>query len=204
MATDVTGGWKTRRGETPYDDLGGFRLAKKYPEPSREIVDELEEENIRVATLKYLSSRPSPKIARFDYDWFLQLHHEMYGDVWDWAGKFRTTNKNIGVDKYKLRAAMAALSRDVEAWPEIYKDPLELAMRLHHRAVQIHPFSNGNGRWSRLLSNIWLKRSGHPLTEWPGLTQESPIRDEYLQAVRAADNLDFSRLLKLYRQYTPA
>lgn len=197
-------GWKQKPGETPYDDLGGFKQIKRFPSPSREIVDELEEENIRGTVIKYLSARPSEKIARFDYDWFLQLHAEMYGDVWEWAGQFRTTNTNVGVDKYQIREAMAGMALDVKEWPKHHKDPLEVAMHLHHRAVQIHPFNNGNGRWSRLLSNIWLKQNGHPLTEWPpAIAKESPIRDEYLAAVREADNLDFSRLWKLCREYTP-
>lgn len=196
-------GWKQKPGETPYEDLDGFKHMKRFPSPTREIVDELEEENIRVATVKYLSARPSEKVARFDYDWLSELHEEMYGDVWSWAGKFRTTNKNVGVDKYQVREAMAALARDIKEWPQHHKDPLEVAMRLHHRAVQIHPFNNGNGRWSRLLSNIWLKQNGHPLTEWPpALAKESPIRNEYLVAIKKADNMDFDPLWTLCRKYT--
>lgn len=195
--------WKPRKGETPYGDLEGFRLAKKYPDPTRDLVDELEEENIRKATLKYLAGKPSAKKAPFDYAWLLQLHSEMYGDVWDWAGQPRTTNTNIGVDKYKIREALAALAKDISEWPMHIKDPLEIAMRLHHRAVQIHPFKNGNGRWSRLLSNIWQKQNGHPLTEWPGITKESPVRDAYLEAVKLADGMDYSRLLELHREFTP-
>lgn len=198
-------GWKQKPGETPYEDLSGFKQIKRFPSPSRDTVDELEEENIRGAVIKYLSARPSEKIARFDYDWLLQLHVEMYGDVWEWAGQFRTTNTNVGVDKYKIREAVAALARDVKEWPEHYKDPLEVAMRLHHRAVHVHPFNNGNGRWSRLLSNIWLKQNEHPLTEWPpAIAKESPIRDEYLIAVKEADHLNFDRLMRLCREYTPS
>lgn len=54
------------------------------------------------------------------------------------------------------------------------------------RGVAIHPFLNGNGRWARMLANIWLKRNGHPITEWPEATIsfKSVIRDEYLAAIR--------------------
>jgi len=58
---------------------------KKFPAPNRQLIDELEEDNMRSATLKYLSASPSLKIARFDYGWFLQLHEEMYGDVWEYT-----------------------------------------------------------------------------------------------------------------------
>ena len=72
---------------------------------------------------------------------------------------------------------------------------LEQAVRLHHRAVRIHPFPNGNGRWARMLANIWLKRHGQPITAWPEETigTRSVVRDEYLAAIRAADEGDEGR-----------
>ncbi len=80
---------------------------------------------------------------------------------------------------------------------------LEQATRLHYRAVWIHPFWNGNGRWARLLANIWLARHKAPLVFWPeeNIGQESPIRYEYLKALRAADGGDFGPVLALHCQY---
>ena len=80
---------------------------------------------------------------------------------------------------------------------------LEQATRLHHRAAWIHPFWNGNGRWARLLANIWLRRHKAPLVHWPdeSIGQESPIRNDYLMALKAADNGDFGPLLALHRQH---
>lgn len=196
-------GWTLREGETPYPDLDGFKHTKKYPQPSRNLVDEMEEENVRKATLKYLASVPSAKKAPFTYEWLLRLHREMYGDVWDWAGQTRTQNTQIGVDKHQIVPELAALVHDLQEWPQ-YFDPIEMAARLHHKAVQIHPFKNGNGRWSRLLANIWLKQQGMNPTEWPSITGESPIRDDYLKAVRAADNLDYEPLIALHRKFTKA
>ncbi len=193
--------WERRPGETPYEDLEGFIPVKIYPNPTRQQVDELEEENIRKATLKYLSKKPSKRKASFDYYWLLGLHREMYGDVWAWAGKTRTQNTQIGFDKYEIQGALMTLAADMQEWPNHF-DFLECAMRIHHRAVQIHPFKNGNGRWSRLLANVWLKQNGQPLTEWPGIVGVSPIRDDYLAAVKAADALNFEALLALHRRYT--
>ena len=75
---------------------------------------------------------------------------------------------------------------------------------LHHLAVQFHPFLNGNGRWSRMLANIWLKRNRRPVTEWPEqvIGRESPVRGEYLQAIRAADEGDYEPLFELHRRFT--
>ena len=77
-------------------------------------------------------------------------------------------------------------------------------MRLHHRAVGIHPFPNGNGRWARMLANIWLKRHGHAITEWPEETigSMSVIRDEYLTAIRASDEGDEGPLWALHQRFT--
>ncbi len=80
---------------------------------------------------------------------------------------------------------------------------LEQAARLHYRAVWIHPFWNGNGRWARLLANIWIGRHKSPLIVWPEVRigQESPIRNAYLNALKDADEGDFDPLLALHTRY---
>lgn len=86
-------------------------------------------------------------------------------------------------------------------------DPLiRQAAMLHHKAVQIHPFLNGNGRWSRLLANIWIARNGGTPTKWPEemVGTVSPIRDEYLKAIQAADQGEYDALAQLHERYTPA
>ncbi|CAN5552777.1 hypothetical protein BH10BAC2_BH10BAC2_40720 [soil metagenome] len=40
----------------------------------------------------------------------------MYGDTWQWAGEFRTTNKNIGVDKWQIPATLKHLLDDAKYW----------------------------------------------------------------------------------------
>jgi Fic family protein len=76
---------------------------------------------------------------------------------------------------------------------------------LHHKAVFIHPFENGNGRWSRMLANVWVFREGGVPTKWPedlvGTT--SPVRDEYLKAIRSADEGECAPLIELHQRYTP-
>jgi Fic family protein len=80
---------------------------------------------------------------------------------------------------------------------------IEQAARLHHRAVFIHPFLNGNGRWARMLANIYLKQRKEPLTLWPNETigESSIIRQQYLDAIRAADCGDYRKLIQLHVQY---
>ncbi len=83
---------------------------------------------------------------------------------------------------------------------------IEQAARVHHRAVFVHPFLNGNGRWARLLANIWLRRQNHAMTLWPDVAvgESSPIRHEYLRAIKAADAGEIAMLIDLHRRYTPS
>ena len=86
-------------------------------------------------------------------DFVFELHERMLADVWEWAGKTRTTNKNIGVDKTQIRVRLGGLLRDARYWIENSIYPAdEIAVRLHHGLVFIHPFPNGNGRHA----NSWL------------------------------------------------
>jgi Fic family protein len=117
----------------------------------------------------------------------------------------RTSDKNIGVAWQQVETSLFTLMNDLNFWEaNATFDLLEQAMLLHHRSVQIHPFENGNGRWSRLLANIWLKRHDHPLTEWPEETvgEQSTIRDEYLQAIRRADDGEYGLLRDMHRRLT--
>lgn len=153
--------------------------------------------------LKYLAARPTSRSAPFDYAWFLRLHHEMFGDVWTWAGTVRTRDLNVGVPHRQIVHQLAALIDRLHSWSG-FEHPTEIqSVRLHHEAVRIHPFENGNGRWARLLANIWLKRHGLPIVAWPDdlLGQTSTVRDEYLAAVKAADRGNFDPLIGLHRRF---
>jgi fido (protein-threonine AMPylation protein) len=79
----------------------------------------------------------------------------------------------------------------------------EQAARIHHRAVLVHPFPNGNGRWSRMLANVWLRRHGVQAVEWPEATigTASIARGRYLRALRDADSGDIAELLALHREF---
>ena len=121
----------------------------------------------------------------------------MFGEIWDWAGMLRTSETNIGSPPARIREDLQILQKDLEHFP---KD-IEGCAWLHHRAVLVHPFAGGNGRWSRLLSDLWLKYESKIIVDWPvGLEIESDIRTEYLHALRAADGLDYTPLLKIYER----
>ena len=200
----MTGDSESRDGETAIEDVSGLRIAKIT---SRAHLNIHEAENIRKATVAALSSRPSRKAAPMDVAWMLKLHRDMLGDVWEWAGTVRKTQTNIGVAPPLIVEELKKLADDIAFWTEHREPfPIETAARLHHRAAWIHPFNNGNGRWARLLANVWLRREGHAIIRWPddGGGETSPLRARYLAAMRAADHQDFQPLISLLGELAPA
>lgn len=130
------------------------------------------------------------------------LHKRMFGDTWRWAGNFRTTEKNIGVDPVRIQPALHDLFKDVEAQLQHLSYPLdEIAARFSHRTVSIHPFANGNGRFSRTIADLLLVQNGTERFTWGAsdLIAEDEVRKAYLQALRAADAKDYGPLLAFVR-----
>jgi Fic-DOC domain mobile mystery protein B len=196
----MTMAWKSIPGETPID-ISGLKIAGIT---NRDELSIVEAENLRKAIVKYLGGSLTRRTAKFDLSWMLKLHSEMFRDVWVWAGKTRTTDLNLGAPWHQVSSQLHNLCEDLAYWRSHWPDVLEQAAHLHHRAVQIHPFLNGNGRWARLLANIWLKLNRLPLTEWPedSIGATSVIRDDYLAAVRAADAGNYAPLIEMHRRYS--
>lgn len=138
---------------------------------------------------------------------FKKLHKKMFQSVWTWAGFHRTTNKNIGVEPYKISTEIKKLCDDCEYWIENQTyDWNEIAARFHHKVVWIHPFANGNGRFSRILTDILLKKHNQTTLTWgrntfskDDFSSESALRTEYILSLREADNKKFRKLIHFIR-----
>jgi Fic-DOC domain mobile mystery protein B len=164
----------------------------------RHELNEAEQENIARAQEWALNRRRDPLSEKFVKD----LHRRMLGEVWRWAGKFRTSERNIGIAWWEIAVALRQLLDDAKAWIECNTyPPDEIAVRFHHRLVQIHPFPNGNGRHSRLMSDLLAMRLGHDRFSWgrESLTDAGAMRQSYIAALRAADNHDIGPLLVFAR-----
>ena len=136
-------------------------------------------------------------------DFVKGLHKRMFGDIWKWAGEFRKTNKNIGVDKFIIGMELKNLLDDCNYWIEnkVFSED-EIAVRLSHRMVHIHPFANGNGRHSRLMADVLVTKGfGKPYFTWGSvsLTKQSEARTKYLAALRDADKNDIKSLIEFSR-----
>jgi len=186
---------------TPFGDVSGLKLPNNKVYTLNEVYEK-EAENIANATIKYLSAPPSKREATFSYGWMMDLHNEMFGDVWDWAGKLRKIELSIGIKAYLVPMELKKLCDDMAYWDKNKTfDVFETATRIHHRAVQIHPFQNGNGRWSRMLANIYLRQNGKMPVRWleDFLAKENPKRSEYIEALKKADNGDYNDLIELHK-----
>ncbi|MDP2795248.1 MAG: mobile mystery protein B [Sulfurisoma sp.] len=131
-----------------------------------------------------------------------QLHKQMFGETWKWAGEFRKSDKNIGIDWPKISVELRKLLDDVHYQIEHASyPPDEIAVRFHHRLVAIHPFLNGNGRHARLMTDLLAERLGQPRFTWGsrGLIDASATRQAYISALQAADARDIAPLLAFAR-----
>jgi Fic-DOC domain mobile mystery protein B len=137
-----------------------------------------------------------------DRDFLTELHQRMFGDVWRWAGQYRTTARNIGVEAYRIAMDVQQAIDDARYWVEhVTYQPDEIAVRFSHRLVAIHPFPNGNGRFSRLVGDLLASRLGQPPFTWGqvNLVDAGETRARYVEALRAADNHDIGPLLLFAR-----
>lgn len=164
----------------------------------RSELNHAEQESIARAQDWALSRRRNLLTEKFVKD----LHARMLGDVWRWAGDFRTSDRNIGIAYYEIPVALRQLLADAAAWLEHKAySPDEIAVRFHHRLVQIHPFPNGNGRHSRLMADLLVMQLGGKRFSWgsTNLQDAGEVRRRYVEALRAADNHDMAPLLAFAR-----
>ncbi len=188
-------------GQTPLDEDEKEGLKIKTI-ATREELDEFEQNNIEEANMWVFKKKFT--IEKLMTESFIRnLHKRMYGKVWSWAGEFRNTNKNIGIDKWQISTALKSLLDDTLFWVEnkIYA-PDEIAIRFKHRLVSIHCFPNGNGRHSRLMADIIIdKIYNKNMFTWgaQNLVKQSKTRENYLIAVRKADKNEYTELLKFAR-----
>ena len=157
-----------------------------------------EQRNIAFALLR----RPPSLAMLLDDRYLRDLHRNMFGQVWEWAGRYRRRETNIGIDPRQIAASVRLLVDDANAWVEngTYA-PDELAVRFHHRLVAIHPFPNGNGRHGRIAADYLVTSFGRPRFGWGANLDASTeeLRSAYRRALQQADEGDMSELLVFAR-----
>jgi Fic-DOC domain mobile mystery protein B len=190
---------------TPLTDAE--RKGLLLPVLTRAELNRAEAENIVDAmSWLFLSRRRLRPETVTSEEWLKRLHRRMYSQVWAWAGQYRTADRNLGVPYWRIRVDMRDILDDAQAWlsdssAKRYGSD-ECAIRFGYRLVVVHPFPNGNGRWSRLASDALVVALGGTRFTWGGTSLAEPgtLRRDYIAALRAADNRgDFTPLLAFAR-----
>lgn len=160
---------------------------------TREELNLVEQQNVDAGLTPLLRGRARSVDQVLDDQFVRTLHRRMFGQVWVWAGKYRTTERNIGVDPRQVPVAVRDLLADARFWlaPDAaWITPDAALCKVHHRLVAIHPFPNGNGRHARGFTDVLARAIDRPPVTWggaPDLQTTTPDRDAYLAALRIAD-----------------
>ncbi len=165
---------------------------------TRSELDRYEQRNI-IQALRWLAPSKIQAETLLSASFLNQLHTKMYGDVWAWAGTYRTFETNIGVPYYRIGTELKQLLDDVLYWyhHQTY-EPAELALRCKHRLVSIHCYPNGNGRHSRLVADLVMEKL-YSLAYFPWgnskLVADDEIRKTYIKALQHADQGEMGPLM---------
>jgi len=185
-------------GQTPLseEEMEGLKVPTIT---TREELDEFEQQNIEKALEWYLYRRKFKVDKILTEDFIQQVHVKMFGDVWSWAGQFRTSEKTIGIPWHQVPTRLRQLLGDCKYWIEqkTYPDE-EIAIRFKHELVAIHLFPNGNGRHSRLMADIVMKHIfNKPTFTWghKNIVDKSKTRSTYIKSLKDGDNGDFEDLI---------
>ena len=188
-------------GQTPLDEdeKEGLKIKTIF---TRGDLNEFEQLNIEKA-IEWIIPRNFSVEYILSEGYIKELHKKMFADVWDWAGVFRKTNKNLGVDKHNIAIELRQLLDDCLYWiqNDIYSED-EIAIRFKHRIVKIHPFPNGNGRHSRLMADIISEKIFRKTVFSWGIEEISrpgETRKAYINALQAADLGDYLPLISFAR-----
>ena len=182
-------------GATPIDPGEAEGLIPGHIQTRAEL-NEWEQANI-IGAARWVRTATEPAFAEST---ILGLHKRMFDRTWEWAGRYRTSDKNIGVYWAEIGVEIRKFVDDGAYWLEHHVSSVdEAAARLHHRLVLIHPFPDGNGRHARLWCDLLLRQNGRPMFSWSSeeLDRASESRRRYFDALRRADGGDFEPLFCL-------
>lgn len=184
-------------GSTPVSEAEAIAL--RISVVSQHELNAFERENILEARAWALSARVLRRPDLLSEGFLRDLHKRMFGRIWRWAGKFRSSERNLGRPVHALAIDVRHLLDDATYWFEhgTYS-PGEAAVRFHYRLVSIHPWVNGNGRHARLMADILIGANGGSPFSWgrgADLTAPTDVRAKYLDALRAADSANYAPLL---------
>lgn len=166
-------------------------------------LNEWEQENI-LAAENWYASRKFSYNDMLEIAFINQIHHKMFNQTWKWAGKYRKSEKSIGIDPFYISMRLGELLEDVKYQIKNKSYSIdEIVVRFHHRLVSINPYPNGNGRHARLAGDLLLASEQQLRFNWGSQLKDKmtaqEIRKQYINSLRAADKQNYQPLLSFVR-----
>jgi len=192
-------------GATPGDDTSGL-IQRQLTDRSARNAAELDAISRAYNKHIYRARRKRAGTEWLTDELIRRVHFDMFGEIWEWAGKYRTDSVNIGVEFHLIPEQIKLLCGDFNYWNsgKGAMPPLEIAARLQNRLTRIHPFINGNGRHARLIIDIFFHSVKHPLPQWPQIqlmSEGDQVRSRYIEAMKAADKEDYRELMAFMKEF---
>jgi cell filamentation protein len=126
-----------------------------------------------------------------------EWHRRWLGNVFSWAGQYRSVNMAKGDFQFATAHLIPQLMQTFEEKFLYAYTPcedmddeqlVEALANVHLEFILIHPFREGNGRLGRLLATIMALQAGRPPLDYTYLTEH---KNEYIQAIHAGlDNIE--------------
>lgn len=180
----------------------GLKLSElKY----RDQLNEIEYQKIQKTYVKYFQQRQNP-LEWFNEDGLKKIHRDMFGDIWSWGGIYYNGRlRNIGIESSEIPGAMIELCEEVKGYQKASSQLtiLEQSARILQKLLHIHPFMNGNGRFARFVSDLYLHSMHGTSPEWPyiDLLNDGEERSKYIKALEKSDLGDYFLLEDLILKY---
>jgi len=145
------------------------------------------------------------KNLRFTAEYLCRMHRNWLGSVYEWAGRYRKVMISKADFPFAAPAFIPKLMEEFEKQillkytPCIFDSKEEIVSALaivHAELVLIHPFREGNGRISRLLSMLMALQADLPSLDFESMKGDG--RKEYFAAVRYGLDRNYRPMKKIF------
>ena len=157
------------------------------------------EQKAILAARRWALARRRPVERVISEEFLLDLHFRMFARIWQSAGMLRGDDESHeSLADNTVRAHLHDALTDASTWITEQTWPKRrIAARYHHRLARIQPFAHGNGRWSRLATDVLVYALHEPVPTWGTGTLDATLRERYIDALKRADGGDVEPLRKL-------
>ena len=160
---------------------------------SKSVMDALEAESLAEVQTRYFLGEIVTEETRFTINLIQQMHRDWLGDIYAWAGSYRTVDMSKGgfvfPPAYLIEHNMRAFELDVLGMltpcrPGAVRKVCKDVATVHAEMLLIHPFREGNGRLARWLASIMFAQAGMTIPDYGFVGRGAEKRrQDYLAAV---------------------